>query len=58
VVPRQLFVTEHVRGEVQLPVLRERLRSRGSFHAIARGYAGPSLLAMILGRQITRVINR
>src|SRR5271163_1008243 len=40
VVPRQMFVTEHVREKISQPP--------APFHAIARGFAGPSLLAMIL----------
>jgi transposase len=35
-------------GEVQLPLLREDQSAAAPFHAIARGFAGPSLLAMIL----------
>jgi transposase len=35
-------------GEVQLPDVREDHGAPAPFHAIARGFAGPSLLAMIL----------
>ncbi|HVS56373.1 MAG TPA: IS66 family transposase [Casimicrobiaceae bacterium] len=48
VVPRQLFVTEHVREKFSCRSCDKIAQPPAPFHAIARGYAGPSLLAMIL----------
>jgi transposase len=48
VVPRQLFVTEHVREKFSCRSCEKISQPPAPFHAIARGYAGPSLLAMIL----------
>jgi transposase len=48
VVPRQLFVTEHVREKFSCRSCEKISQQPAPFHAIARGYAGPSLLAMIL----------
>src|SRR3977135_1326479 len=48
VVPRQLFVTEHVREEFSCRSCEKIAQPPAPFHAISRGYAGPSLLAMIL----------
>ncbi len=48
VVPRQLFVTEHVREKFSCRSCEKIAQPPAPFHAIARGYAGPSLLAMIL----------
>ena len=48
VVPRQLFVTEHVREKFSCRSCEKITQPPAPFHAIARGYAGPSLLAMIL----------
>jgi transposase len=47
-VPRQLFVTEHVREKFSCRSCETITQPPAPFHAIARGYAGPSLLAMIL----------
>ena len=47
-VPRQLFVTEHVREKFSCRSCEKITQPPAPFHAIARGYAGPSLLAMIL----------
>ena len=48
VVPRQMFVTEHVREKFSCRSCETISQPPAPFHAIARGYAGPSLLAMIL----------
>jgi transposase len=48
VVPRQWFVTEHVREKFSCRSCETIAQPPAPFHAIARGYAGPSLLAMIL----------
>src|ERR1700682_6541390 len=48
VVPRQLFVTEHVREKFSCRSCEKISQPPAPFHAIARGYAGPSLLAMII----------
>jgi transposase len=48
VVPRQMFVTEHVREKFSCRSCEKISQPPAPFHAIARGYAGPSLLAMIL----------
>jgi len=48
VVPRQWFVTEHVREKVSCRSCETINQPPAPFHPIARGYAGPSLLAMIL----------
>jgi transposase len=48
VVPRQLFVTEHVREKFSCRSCEKISQPPAPFHAIARGYAGPSLLAMIM----------
>ncbi len=48
VVPRQWFVTEHVREKYSCRDCETIAQPPAPFHAIARGYAGPSLLAMIL----------
>jgi transposase len=48
VVPRQWFVTEHVREKFSCRACEKITQPPAPFHAIARGYAGPSLLAMIL----------
>jgi transposase len=48
VVPRQMFVTEHVREKFSCRSCETIAQPPAPFHAIARGYAGPSLLAMIL----------
>ena len=48
VVPRQLFVTEHVREKFSCRSCEKIAQPPAPFHAIARGFAGPSLLAMIL----------
>src|ERR1700675_1835109 len=48
VVPRQLFVTEHVREKFSCRNCEKITQPPAPFHAIARGFAGPSLLAMIL----------
>jgi len=47
-VPRQLFVTEHVREKFSCRRCETIMQPPAPFHAIARGFAGPSLLAMIL----------
>jgi transposase len=46
--PRQLFVTQHVREKFSCRACEKITRPPAPFHAIARGFAGPSLLAMIL----------
>jgi transposase len=48
VVPRQFFVTEHVREKFSCRSCETITQPPAPFHAIARGFAGPSLLAMIL----------
>jgi transposase len=48
VVPRQWFVTEHVREKFSCRACEKIAQPPAPFHAIARGYAGPSLLAMVL----------
>ena len=48
VVPRQWFVTEHVREKFSCRACEAIAQPPAPSHAIARGYAGPSLLAMIL----------
>lgn len=48
VVPRQWFVTEHVREKFSCRFCEKISQPPAPFHAIARGFAGPSLLAMIL----------
>jgi transposase len=47
-VPRQLFVTEHVREKFSCRSCEKIAQPPAPFHVIARGFAGPSLLAMIL----------
>ena len=46
--PRQWFVTEHVREKFSCRSCEKITQPPAPFHAIARGFAGPSLLAMIL----------
>ena len=46
--PRQWFVTEHVREKFSCRACEKITQPPAPFHAIARGFAGPSLLAMIL----------
>lgn len=46
--PRRWFVTEHVREKFSCRSCETINQPPAPFHAIARGYAGPSLLAMIL----------
>jgi transposase len=48
VVLRQWFVTEHVREKFSCRACEKISQPPAPFHAIARGFAGPSLLAMIL----------
>jgi transposase len=48
VVPRQWFVTEHVREKFSCRSCEKVTQPPAPFHPIARGFAGPSLLAMIL----------
>jgi transposase len=48
VVPRQWFVTEHVREKFSCRSCETITQPPAPFHAIVRGFAGPSLLAMIL----------
>src|SRR6195256_668537 len=48
VVPRQMFVTQHVREKFSCRSCEKIAQPPAPFHAIARGFAGPSLLAMIL----------
>ena len=48
VVPRQWFVTEHVREKFSCRTCETISQPPAPFHAIARGFAGPSLLAMML----------
>ena len=47
-VPRQWLVTEHVREKFSCRSCEKITQPPAPFHAIARGFAGPSLLAMIL----------
>jgi transposase len=51
VVPRQWFVTEHVREKFSCRSCETIMQPPAPFHAIARGFAGPSLLAMILAEK-------
>jgi transposase len=48
VIPRLWFVTEHVREKFSCRTCEKITQPPAPFHAIARGFAGPSLLAMIL----------
>jgi transposase len=48
VVPRQWFVTEHVREKFSCRACEKISEPPAPFHVIPRGFAGPSLLAMIL----------
>ena len=48
VIPRQWFVTEHVREKFSCRSCKSITQPPAPFHAIARGFAGPSLLAMML----------
>ncbi len=48
VVPRQWFVTEHLREKFSCRSCETITQPPAPFHAIARGFAGPSLLAMML----------
>ena len=48
VVPRQWFVTEHVREKFSCRSCETITQPPAPFHAIARGFASPSLLAMML----------
>jgi transposase len=48
IVPRQWFVTEHVREKFSCRSCEKITQPPAPFHVIARGFAGPSLLAMIL----------
>ncbi len=48
VVPRQWFVTEHVREKFSCRSCETISQPPAPFHAIVRGFAGPSLLAMML----------
>jgi transposase len=48
VVPRQWLVTEHVREKFSCRSCEKITQPPAPFHVIARGFAGPSLLAMIL----------
>src|SRR3974390_424982 len=48
VVPRQWFVTEHVREKFSCRACEKISQPPAPFHVIARGFAGPSLLAMML----------
>jgi transposase len=48
VIPRQWFVTEHVREKFSCRSCERITQPPAPFHAIARGFAGPSLLAMML----------
>jgi transposase len=47
-VPRQWFVTEHVREKFSCRSCEKISQPPAPFHAISRGFAGPSLLAMML----------
>jgi transposase len=46
--PRRWFVTEHVREKFSCRACEKISQPPAPFHAIPRGFAGPSLLAMIL----------
>src|SRR5437763_1036774 len=48
VAPRQWFVTEHVREKFSCRSCETITQPPAPFHALARGFAGPSLLAMML----------
>jgi transposase len=48
VVPRQWFVTEHVREKFSCRSCETIMQPPAPFHVIVRGFAGPSLLAMML----------
>jgi transposase len=48
VIPRQWFVTEHVREKFSCRSCETISQPPAPFHAIARGFVGPSLLAMML----------
>jgi transposase len=48
VVPRQCFVTQHVREKFSCRSCETITQPPAPFHVIPRGFAGPSLLAMIL----------
>jgi transposase len=48
VVPRQWIVSEHVREKFSCRACEKITQPPAPFHVIARGFAGPSLLAMIL----------
>ena len=48
VIPRQWFVTEHVREKFSCRACEKITQPPAPFHTIARGFAGPSLLAMML----------
>jgi len=48
VIPRQWLVTEHVREKFSCRSCETITQPPAPFHAIARGFAGPSLLAMML----------
>lgn len=48
VVPRQWLVIEHVREKFSCRSCETITQPPAPFHAIARGFAGPSLLAMVL----------
>src|SRR6201993_2983589 len=48
VVPRQWFVTEHVREKFSCRSCERITQPPAPVHALARGFAGPSLLAMML----------
>jgi transposase len=48
IVPRQWFVTEHVREKFSCRSCEKITQPPAPFHVIARGFAGSSLLAMIL----------
>src|SRR3984885_8761200 len=48
VIPRQWFVTQHVREKFSCRSCEKITQPPAPFHVIARGFAGPSLLAMIL----------
>jgi transposase len=51
VVPRQWFVTEHVREKFSCRSCETITQPPAPFHAIVRGFAGPSLLAMMLAEK-------
>ena len=48
VVPRQWFVTQHVREKFSCRACETISQPPAPFHSIVRGFAGPSLLAMML----------